>query len=268
MKKLSRIWPSLAVLFGFLGVAVCAAAIFVVWSMGSWLTQANENVFNRIDKTMSTIRSRVLRAQTRVQESRITTEDIGEKVRSLGGREASERLAARLELEERTERLALGVQQAELWLELSEGSIRGVQQALELGRSLGAPVDITLVDPLLEQLATLRRQMNQVATMVDGILRRLSHADQGEGLEEWTAQVVRLVLRVVATFGELDPRLGESAEKVADAQIEARRFESRTHSYIVSAAVGAGLLIAWMMAGQVSLCRHGWKGFRRGQSAA
>ena len=257
MKTKFKLFPWLAVLFGVLGIVACVAAIIIVCSMGSRLAQTNENVFDGIDKTLVAMRSRALRAQRRVQESKITTEDIGQSVKNWTGKEASERLASRLEVEAKAERLVIGLQQADLWLETSEESIRGVQQALDVGRSLGAPVDADLVEPLLEQLGALRRQLKQSTEKVDGIRQRITKTTEGEGLEERIDEIAQLVLRVVATLGELDSRLGESAEKAAAAQTKAQSLKSKTHTFVVATTIGAVLLIVWMMAGQISLCRSG-----------
>jgi hypothetical protein len=257
MKKKFKLLSLLAVFLSLLGVVACAATIIIVWSVGSRLTQANENVFDGIDKTLAAIRGRVLRAQSRVQESKISTEDIEQSVRNWAAKEASERLASRLEIEDRAEQLALGLQQADLWLETSEESMRGVQQAFELGSSLGAPLDVQIVDRLLEQLAALRRRLKQSTQTVDGIRRRLSNTQEAEALEERIDEVARLALRVLATLGEIDGRLGKSAERFADAQTKVQSLRSKTHAYIVIATIGVILLIVWMMAGQISLYRRG-----------
>jgi hypothetical protein len=259
MKRFSQLFPLLALWLGLVGVVACAAATVVVWSTGSRLSQANENVFDSIDKSLAAVRDRVLRAQRRVQESKITTEDIGQSLRNWTRKEASERLASRLEVEEKADQLALGLRQADLWLEMSGASIQSVQQALEIASALGAPVDAKLVDPLLEKLGALRSQLEQSTETVDGIRERMAKAAEGEALEERFNQFAQLARRVVVTLGEIDSRLGESADRLADTQTKRQHLKAKTHSYIVTAEICAVVLITWMAAGQVSLCRHGWK---------
>ena len=133
-KRFTRLFPLITLLLGLLGIVVCAAAIVLVWSVGSRLSQTNRNVFDGMDKTLAAIRDRVLGAQRRVQESKITTEDIGQSLRNRTQKEASERIASRLEFEEKAERLALGLQQADLWLEMSGESIQGVQRGFRDGK--------------------------------------------------------------------------------------------------------------------------------------
>jgi hypothetical protein len=76
-----------------------------------------------------------------------------------------------------------------------------------------------------------------------------------------------LALRVAATLGEIDARLGESANKLSEVQAKGLHLKSKTHTYIAIAEIGAVLLIAWMAAGQAVLCLHGWKVYGRNRAA-
>ena len=137
-----------------------------------------------------------------------------------------------------------------------------------MGSSLGAPVDVALVDPLIEKLGTLRQQLKQSIETVDGVRERIAKTAEGEALEERNRRVAQLLLRVVATLGEIDSRLGESAVRLAGIQTKVQHLKSKTHFCIVTAETCAVLLIMWMAAGQVSLCRHGWRDYRQCRFAA
>ena len=249
----------LALSLGFLGVVVCGAGIAAVWSAGSRLSRANENVFDGIDESLVVVRNRVLGARRRVQESKITTEDVEQSLRNWTRRETSKRLESRLTVGKNAEQLALAFQQADQWLELSGVSIQSVQRALELGSSIGAPVDATLVDPMLEKLASLRGQLKRATETADGIRERAAEIAEGESVEERIDQAVQLALRLVATLGELDSHLRESAEILTETQAKAQHLKSKTHLCIVTAQIGAVLLIAWMAAGQACMGLLGWK---------
>ena len=252
---------------GFLGVIACVAGVAAVWSVGSRLSRTNENVFDAVDKSLVAVRDRVLKTQRRVQELKITSEDIRESLKNWTRKAASERLTSRLAVREKAEKLELGLQQVDLWLEMSGASIQGVQQALELGSSMGAPVDSEFVDPLLEKFASIRSQLKQATETVDGIRMRTAEIADDATLEERIDQAVQLALRVLVTLGEIDSRLGESANKLSEVQTKGQYLKSKTHSFIVIAQIAAVLLIAWMAAGQASLCLHGWKDYRRNRSA-
>ena len=85
----------------------------------------------------------------------------------------------------------------------------------------------------------------------------------GESPEEKREQAVQLALRAVATLSEIDSRLGESSDRLSETRNKGQQLKSRTHFYILAARVGLILLIAWMAAGQVSLCRSGWNAYRQ-----
>src|SRR4029077_3494373 len=127
MKWFKRLTPLVAFWLGLLGVAACAAAVAVVWFAASRLSQTNDKVFASIDKSLAAVRDRVLSTAQRVQESKITTDDLATSVKNWTREEASKRTISRLDLEEKADRLALGLEQADLWLEMSEASIQGLQ---------------------------------------------------------------------------------------------------------------------------------------------
>lgn len=253
MKPLKRLLRWFTVVLGSLGVLLCVAAAAVVWLTGSRLSQATDKVFDGIDRSLTASRDRVLGAQKRVQESKITTADVGQGVENWMRREAPDRLASRLDVEHKAERLASGLEQADLWLEASGTSLQGVQHAFEVARSLGAPADVSVFGPLLERLDAMRRQLKESTETVDAIRQRLAAAAEGETLDERINRVATLALRVVATLGEIDTRLGEFADGLVATRARGEHLKSQTHAYIVAAQIGALLLIVWMAAGQVSL---------------
>lgn len=65
-----------------------------------------------------------------------------------------------------------------------------------------------------------------------------------EPREDRLAQVVQLVVRVVATLPEIDDRLGRAADQNSAAQTDAQRLKSKTHFWIVLGQVIAVLVIA------------------------
>jgi hypothetical protein len=197
----------------------------------------------------------------------MTTEDIQQSLKDFTRKKTSEQLETRLAIEKKTETLSQGLQQADLWLQLSSTSIQSVQEALLLGDSLGAPVDPSSVEPLIGKLANLQNQLTQVTELVDGVHERAAETAKGEPREERIEQAAGLALRALATLGEVDARLGESATRLVETQTRGQQLKSKTHAYILAARVGLILLIAWMAAGQVCLCRSGRKAYRRIPSA-
>jgi len=250
-----RLFNSFALLLGSLGVLLCVAAAVGVLFLGSRLNQATDKVFDGVDRSLVASRDRVLGAQTRVQESKITADDIGHAVENWMRAEATERLTSRLKVEEKTEWLASGLRQVDQGLEVSEESLQAAQQILEIARSLGAPADVSVVDPLLERLGAVRGKVQQSAETVDAIRERMAAAAEGPSLEERIRQVAQLALRVVATLSDIGSRLGEFADGLAGARATVEHRKIQTHRYIIAGQLGALLLILWMAAGQVTLAR-------------
>jgi flagellin-like hook-associated protein FlgL len=261
--RFKPLFPLLALSLGFLGVVACGAGIAVVWSAGSRLCRTNEKVFDQIDESLGNARDRVLDAQRRVQESKITTEDIQQSLKNWTRKKSSEQLESRLAIGDKIETLSQGLHQADVWLELSGTSFQNVRRALEMGSSLDAPVDTDLVDPLIEKLAKLRSQLSQATETVDGIHERVAENSEGEPRQERIDQAIQLALRALATLGQIDSRLGESSDRLSDTQTKGQQLKSRTDAYILAARIAAVLLLAWMAIGQVSLCRSGWNAYRQ-----
>lgn len=160
----------------------------------------------------------------------------------------------------------LGLRQADQWLEVSEASILSIQQILELGSTLGVPVDIELLDPLLELLGSLQSQLKQSTETVDGIRERAANITQGDSREERIKQAIQMTLRVLVTLGELDSHMKETVNRLSELQTKVQHKKDEVHRWIVMTTIGALLIITWMGAGQVFLCRHGWEIFHRYRS--
>lgn len=267
MLHLKKCLPYLTFSLGGLGVIFCMAGLVGFWSVGSRLTRSTEKVFKRIDESMVAVQERVVEAQERVQASKITTRDLEQSLKNWTRKETRERLTSRFNVEGKTQQIVLGLRQADQWLEVSEASIQSIQQTLEWGSTLGVPVDIELVDPLLEILGSLQSQLKQSTETVDGIREHAAKITQGESREERIKQAIQMTLRVLATLGEIDSRLEETADKLSELQSKVQHKKDEVHRWIVMTTIGTLLIITWMGVGQAFMCRHGWEGFHRSRSA-
>jgi hypothetical protein len=120
MNKAKSLLRVAGVALGVLGVVLCFAALAMLWTASTRLGQFTESVFDRLDKSLVAARQRVIETQDRVEAAKITTQDIETRLRGWTGREVAQRLALRLEAEERTERLETALQQAGVWLDVAE----------------------------------------------------------------------------------------------------------------------------------------------------
>jgi hypothetical protein len=248
----------LELVFGFLGVIGCMAGIFAVWLLGSNLQQANEKVFAVLDKGLAAAQDRVRAVQMRVQEAKITTNEVAEKLRDWTLMKTKERFVSQLEIETHAGKLVGHLQTADAWLETATESIRGVQQVLVLGDLLGAPVDPASLQDVVENLEDARSTLQRAEQSVDGV-RKFATAKDGEPEENRVSRAVKLLARTLLTIGEVDTRLDASTTRLSELQTSARQLMKRTSTTIILTTIVGYLLLAWIAAGQISLCLCGWR---------
>jgi len=256
---LKRLIALFVLALGALGVLACCLGIYVLWSAGLRLHRANDRLFAAVDKSLANSRDRLLGVKQRVQEAKLTADELGEVLRSWTAKQAAEQVLAKLDIESRSERLAQKLQQADVWLETVNESLEAAQQLLDTARTIGAPVDGDFTEEALEHLTKLRGALQQAQTTVEEVRKFTAKADDLASAKERAARVVQLIGRLVVTITEIDNRLGELASRLSEVQAVAGQFKARTSNYIVC-ATGVGVLFgAWMAVGQVTLSLYGWK---------
>ncbi len=264
---LRRAFWILALVLGLLGVVACIVGFAAVLSLGSRLGRVDDRVFARIDAGMVSTQERVRRVQERVDESKITCNELEQSLRDWGTRKALDGLEARLEIERRVEKLAGHLQLADSWLETSTESMRNLQQFVELGNFLGTARNTALIDEVLEKITSLRSMLQQADQALDEI-REFNANQAGESDANRFSRVLKLIGRVLVTIGDMDTRLDEYATQLSELQTVARQWKSTTRRYIGLATMGFCVLLAWVAAGQVALGLWGWANVRQHQSQA
>jgi len=252
-----RFVPVLESLLGALGLLLCAVGIVGVWAIGTRLSRTNDQMFDVVDKSLLAVSDRVLATQQKINESKVATEEIRQAFASWARIETGERLATRVDVEEKLELLTTGLDRVDQWIEVSTSSVQSVEKLFELANSIGAPVNTGSIESLLEMLASLKGHVEQVTADVGRLRDRSAETAQGDFSDDRVGELVQLIRRVVATFSQIDARLGEFAVALGEVKVRGQHLESRTHRYILMAQAGALLLIAWIAAGQVCLVRHG-----------
>jgi hypothetical protein len=267
---IKRVAALLALVLGFLGLVACMAGIYVVWRVGAQLQETNEKVFTAVDKGLAFAQDRIRGVQNRVEDSKITSNQIAQRVREWSKAKAKERLVAELEIERRTESLARHLQTADLWLETTTESIRGVQQVLELAHSVGSQVDPASLAEVLEKLTSIRSMLQQTEGTVEDF-RGFAVNNDAEAEENRQARILKLLGRALLLLGrallmisEVDIRLAESQARLSELRTNAQDLKSTMRNYILLTTIVCLLLVAWIAAGQAALFLTGWK--NRGQS--
>jgi hypothetical protein len=255
---LKRVLGLLALVLGFLGVVACAAGAYGVWSAAARLEQANDRAFAAVDKGLVATQDRVRRVQKRVQDSRITSNEITQKLRDWSVSEAKERLAAELEIERHAGKLAEGLQSADDLLETTTETMRGIQNILELGEFAGAPVNPDSLDKMLEDLTALRSRLQESERTVERV-RNFGKDDDADR----HARAVKLLGRAVLMITEADTRLEDCVARLSEMRTDAQQLQARISLYILLTAIGCYLVLAWIAAGQIALCACGWNALRK-----
>jgi len=256
----NRLAGILALSFGLVGVAGCAAGAYCVWLVWSRLDRANGKFFDAIDRGLGAVQDRVPVVQQRVKDAKFTTAEITDAVRGWAGKKIQERIVTQLEIERRVETLSGQLQAAALRLDASTEAVLDVRQVIELGQSLGASVDPASTDEVLDQLALLRGKVQQAQQTVDEV-RRFAAPGEGESLEDRLVRVAGLLARILLTLSDADRRLDDFAARLSEVRADTRQLKERTSRYLLLGSVACYALLAWLAAGQAALCGWGWRRF-------
>ena len=256
-KSLPRV---IGIAVGSIGIVLCVAALVGIWLVSARLGQATESLFSKMDHSLVVVRQWVVQTQERVSAAAITTNELATALRDWTGREVGQRLAAQLDAAEKTERLASTLRQADQWLEVSESSLELVQELLSIGAPISEPNDTTLIDQIKEELASLRAQLAEATEFTAGIHERITGASEEKSPDARIEQAAQFALRVVATLGSVGPRLERFADRFSSAQSQLQGLNARIQRWRLLVTAGVAVLILWMAAGQIALCRLAWNG--------
>jgi len=260
----SKSWLGIVgILLGSLGIALCIAALVVLGIVSARLGRATDHVFGSLDQSLVTVRERVVQTQARLQAAKITADDVEKSLREWTGREAGQRVALQLNLEERTERLADILQQAGDWLDVAETSAEIVSEVLSVSGFTNEPGETPSIDQLIEELASVRAQLAEATQFVANIRARIVAAGEEQSAPDRIQQAAQFSVRLAATLGLLDTRLEQFDGRISASQSQLQHLKSRTQWWLRLASIGLTFLILLMASGQVAMCRLAWNGLRR-----
>jgi hypothetical protein len=262
-----RVVGFVALAFGIVGLAGCAAGAYGVWLAWSRLDRVNDRVFDAIDRGLGVVQDRVPVVRQRVRDAKVTTAEITEAVRTRTAKKVQDHVVTQLEVERRIETLSGRLQAADLRLDASTDAVLDVRELIELGESLGAAVNPASSDELLELLASLRGTVQEAERAVEEIRRFVAPGPE-ESFGDRSARVAKTLARILLTLSDVDRRLDDFAARLSEVRTGARRSQARTSRYILWGSVVCYGLLTWVAAGQAALSRCGWRRRRRGRFAA
>ena len=255
-----------AIALGVLGVAGCIAATVVTWQLRGRVTQASDVAVLMVEESLDAGQAQLDRTKQRVESLRLSAESMREAASALIQRPFEEQVTQRVDLQERADRLAVGLNRAETLLELAESSVGNLQRAAQIGRSLGVPVDATAGDVAIKELAALRGKLTDITESLSGLRRSPSQGDAKETEDTTRGLAIKLVdvsRRSMLALGLIGPRIDSVAEKLDRIDERLHQAQASVRWWTTWAAFGVSLLMFWMALGQGALLYLGWHAYRR-----
>jgi chromosome segregation ATPase len=244
-------------LFGILGTLLCLVGIAGVWYVESRIARAGEQAVDWMDHSFSALDGRLTQVQELAAESKITIDEVQQRLSEWTATEARERLADELELETRLQKLSAGLHRAEQMVEWSQETVEDVQQALAIGVGLGLPWEADSVAPLSESITELEEHLSHAIETTES-LRQFSGADgNDESIASRIERLATITARLAATFVTIDSRLDAFRGRLVDAEHAVHELNAKLRTRVILVAIGVTLLLLWMAAGQVCLARIG-----------
>jgi chromosome segregation ATPase len=240
---------------GALGTLLCVVGAVGVWYVEVRIDRVRERLFERVDRSLSEIDGRVAEVQQLAARSKITIEEIQQRAQEFTRREARDRLAEKLDIDARMQRLTGGLQQADLVLDSSQETVRQIRQVLEMGAELGFPLHADVVDPLMDRIGDVQRDLGTAIDTLASLTTQTGEDGDSESVGRRMEQIATIAARLLATFGTVDTRLASFRNRLTDVQVAIGELNSKTHRRVVALAVCATLFLVWMGAGQICLWR-------------
>jgi exonuclease VII small subunit len=253
---LQRTAAVVAIIFGVVGIIACIAGMMAVRSLESRAAQSHDRLFQLIDAGLVSAQDMIHRVDERIAEARGTTAELKTSLQSNTTAEAIERLASQVDIQRRADALVARLQSADSALETSLESIRGVRNTLELCDSLGVRMNPASIDRLLEIITSLRSSLRQSRETVDGIVLVISQP-QNKSHEEQVSHVLTLFDRIVPLISKSDELLNDASARVSEVRSDAGDLKTNVSNWIMRIAVIGFVLLGWIAAGQLALCRWG-----------
>jgi hypothetical protein len=255
-----RLFLFVVLALGVVGTLACAAAIVGAWVVGARIRSTTETAFAKIDDSLVAIQDRTALIRERLKESALSAETISSSVKEWAARSAGERLALKLDVAEKSERLLVVMHRSDNLLELSSSSAESVQQILLMASAIGTEIDGDSVDGVIEAIASLRKQLGEAIGFVQDLHDRTTGID--EASRERFPQAAQLAMRAVATLGSIDARIGQFQTRLVETQEKSQALLVRSLGWFKALTIATIAMLIWMAAGEIALSYLAWRSLR------
>jgi len=255
-----RILRIVALVLGIVGTVGCGYVIVRAWNAKAQVAGIAVDVFERVDGSLGAVQTRVERLQERVEEAKITAEDIEKRLKDWSQSEAVQRVAERLDISGKAEGIAKILDRGDHWLEVALSTADLAQQTMNVARQAGFKFEAKPLEGLVEDITGLRKQLAEATQFVAEIRDRTAEEGDEKTVGERIGRIVPTALRVVATLGSVDTRLAKLVDRLDQTHEKLEGIETLVKMRVLRASRGFTLLMLWMAAGQIALAAIGWKG--------
>lgn len=253
MNTSTRILRRSGIVLGSLGILGCGALTIGVWVGEVRLSRVTEAVFGKVDGTLDVVREGIGRTRQRVEGARVTSEEVGETLKSWTKREVGRKVSERLELEEKAASVGEVLDRADQVMETSAASVALVSEMIASANEAGASIPTETLRNVEKEIAELRSQLEKAATMVAEV-RNLTVADgDAQPPAGRLEKAARIALRVAASLGVIEKGLSTIERQLDAVEKRVDGAKRRLQGWIVGTAVGLTLVLVWMAVGQGAL---------------
>ena len=255
MSTIVQLSKLILLLLGAIGTVGCLSGVVGVWVVHARTLSITDDVFQKADESVTFVEQKLDRVNERVAAARITSEEVKDAISEWAKDKALEQIELPEELRLKAERLESSLAQVDGWLETAEASVELSTQVLAIVQAEGLSSEQTQsLDQIATEVTALRREFERIRQFVG----RVADPDSSlvAELEEELAELKpwQILVRVVATLGDIESRIQVLDSRVGELHGELREIKQSVQSWVFVTALSCSFLLLWMAAGQAALC--------------
>lgn len=268
MHILKQIGRVLLIFIAVLVIVLSVAGIAGAWWLNRIATDVTLTAFSVVDTGVSVAEAGVSRVDSLVQDGRTEVQQAEETITTVGtnlqeNSPVLTALSARLQT-----RLAPTIENIQQAIAPVREALRTVSNIVTIATAIPGMSERA---PRLERLDQAFTQMEQTAAdikQLDDTLRASVVEGKNQLTQEAVTTLTGITTRVDTRLAEAEAAVDQVQSDIDVFQVEMDETESRLLLIYNLAALGATLLMLWLIYSQVVVIRHHWRGLRGGDGAA
>lgn len=246
---------------GVLGAIGCLIAIALTWWLSGRALDVVEQVFVAAENGVVSLTQFTAEAEQRVQSLKVSTDELFQELEKWSLREVEEKIAAQQALPEKLEatanKVSVGVEQADQWLQLMESSLDSTQRFCQTLDTAGVAAPLAKIQPVVGELQEVRVRFNRSKESLGQFhlaLQNELNGDQADSKQrEAGGKLKELAGRLFITLGEVDQRVAAARGRLMRFEESLHRDQDTAVWWMRLVSWLTILLWAWLGIGQVAL---------------